>query len=232
MQSILTLLLTLSLLTLTSAKATIVFSDDFESPAVTVAQSGSATTSQIRDGVKWVGASAGFNANRNGIENEGSGQFTDPTGSQAYAFRYTNSGVTSAEGQIGALSLGVNYTVSFDVVLDGFNNGDDFNVQLLAYNIGDARNDARSPTPGVILASLSGNDVATSTYQSYSFTFTADAVTNAAEIGLDLAVRFDGSTDSANWDNVVIEATPIPEPSSLLLLALGGLGLLTHRRRR
>ncbi len=109
----------------------IVFSDNFEAGANSyggttpdVTTYTLANTSRQANTTLWVRSTVGFGATSNGLvdetENSSGPSLTDPLGSQAYAFRYTNSGVTSAAGKVGVLTAGKTYTVSFDVVMDGW----------------------------------------------------------------------------------------------------------------
>lgn len=219
--------------TATSANAGIVFQDDFESPDVTAAEGsggGTGGTSNTADTSKWVRASAGYGANANGLLDEGSGEFTDPVGQQAYGFRYTNSGVTSAEGLIDALTAGSTYTVSFDVVLDGFNDGNPYTAKLVVFEDGAARTATQNNTGTTILKQVGGSTSSTS-YTNVTFDFTADAVDHAGSLNKDVAIRFIGATDSAIIDNVSVDVASIPEPSTIALAALGLLGLLGWSRR-
>ena len=229
MEKVIATVATAALLAGLPAHGAIVFSDDFESPDVTGAQSDGNTSGAI-DTAKWVRANQGFGSGRQGTVDESHGDFTDPVGEQGYAFRYTNSGITSKDGVIGVLTAGTTYTVSFDVVLDGHNNTTPYNVLLVTFN-GGARNDTRgSGTTGTtsLLASTSGNATGDGNYTTVTFDYTADGT--EVSIGHDVAVRFRGATSSAIIDNVSVDVL-IPEPGSLALLGLGGL-LVGYRRRR
>ncbi|MGB1128597.1 MAG: PASTA domain-containing protein, partial [Haloferula sp.] len=188
----------------------VVFTDDFEvssgSPDVDAAGSTGSTSKQTNT-TYWVRASQGFGANDHGIVDESAGQFTDPSGEQAYAFRYTNSGLTTAEGVIGSLGAGTTYTVTFDVVGDGHNGGGSYQAELVTFAPGAARNDARAGTSGTssLLASQGGSYSATS-YQQVSFTYVADG--SEAALGDDVALRFIGASTSANIDNVQVQVIP------------------------
>lgn len=236
MEKIIATFATAALLAGLPAHGAIVFSDDFESPDVTGAQSDGNTSGAI-DTAKWVKANQGFGSGRQGTVDESHGDFTDPVGEQGYAFRYTNSGITSQTGVIGALTAGETYTVTFDVVLDGHNNTTPYNAMLVTFNGGN-RNDTRgggttgttstlatvsSPSDG-----LGGNITVNTTYQTVTLTYTSDGT--EAELGHDVAVRFIGATSSAIIDNVSVDVL-IPEPGSLALLGLGGL-MVGYRRRR
>ena len=62
-------------------QAAVVFTDDFESPDVSAAQSTGFTSKAVPTG--WVGATEGFGADRRGVVDEAAGAFSDPAGEQA-----------------------------------------------------------------------------------------------------------------------------------------------------
>lgn len=230
------------LLATTSANAVLVFSDNFELPNVGTTgyttTNGVPGTSAQRDTTKWVGANQGFGATANGIIDEGTGWFSDPNGEQAYAFRYTNSGVTSAEGAIGALMAGT-YNLTFDVVRDAIP-GDPtvatpYSVQLIAFNSGVARNDVRStPAGATVLASRSGNALTDFSWSTVSLQL--NVLPGNLNIGRDLAIRFIGATSSAIIDDVALDgpsaAIIVPEPATASLALMGLGGLMLRRRLR
>ena len=147
----------------------------------------SSTTSQQADLSKWVRASSGYRASYNGIVDEGENgglNFTDPTGAQAYGFRYTNSGVTTAPGVIGGLLgpgdtylggvvISATYHVSFDVVMDGYNGGLPFDASLVLFDVGASRTDVRGYLPGTAAAlkRLNGNVANDGNYYPKSFSY-------------------------------------------------------------
>jgi hypothetical protein len=133
---------------------------------------------------------------------ESAGAFTDPAGEQAFAFRYTNSGVTTAQGVIGALTAGATYTVSFDVVADS--GATPYSAALVTFN-GAARNDVRANTGATsTLASKTGSASGAS-YVTVTFSYTADG--SEATLGHDLALRFFGASTSCNIDNVQVSTS-------------------------
>ena len=214
-----------------SAQADIIFSEDFETPDVDIGQSTGDTSGSVPTG--WVGATEGFGATRRGIADESAGAFIESTGEQSFAFRYTNSGLTSAEGVIGVLTLGATYTVNFDAATDS---GDTpFHAQLVAFPDGAARNDTRGGfTNFTLLDSLVG-DASTNTIGTnashFSFTFSPDIGTHGSILGDDVAIRFIGATTSAIIDNVSVDVTGVvPEPATLSLFGLGALALWMGRR--
>ncbi|MFK7911307.1 MAG: Ig-like domain-containing protein [Akkermansiaceae bacterium] len=192
--------------------AGLLLSEDFEAPDVSAAQSDGNTNGTVPAG--WLQSSDGFGDSRCGIVDEAHGDFTDPVGEQAFATRYTNSGLVSAEGQIGTLSAGTTYTVSFDVVMDGHNDTTPYNVELVAFDIGlpTSGNNSRSDVnggPGTVLNSAAGNATGDGNYTTVTFSFTAEAGTHDALLGKDLGLRIDGATSSAIIDNVIISSAVI-----------------------
>lgn len=230
------------------SSATVVFTDDFETPDVTAAQSDGNTSGAINTS-NWVKANQGFGAGRQGTVDEAHGDFTDPVGEQAYAFRYTNSGITTAVGTVGSLATGQTITVTFDVVLDGHNSGAPYSAYLTTFN-GGTRNTMNTGGFGgadvgttSVLASATGSYSGT-TYSQISFSYiVGDAVLDSngaaggggtvfdgAVLGHDIALRFVGATDTAIIDNVSIDISVVPEPSIALFGSLGLLALLRRRR--
>ena len=183
-----------------SAYGGVVFFEDFESPEVSGYVQGSVPPG-------WVKANQGFNSTYHGMVNKDSGHFTAPDpNDQAYAFRYTNSGVTTAEGTLDFLQANGTYKVTFDVVMNNETSGTSYNAELIAFGAGDPRNDCRSaPANSTVLASATGNAPSDGTWQTVTFSFIADAVTHAAELNKDLGIRFRGATGACIVDNVKFE---------------------------
>ncbi|MFK7788991.1 MAG: hypothetical protein AB8C95_05770 [Phycisphaeraceae bacterium] len=194
----------------------VLLEEDFESPDVTAAQSITRTSRVIPTG--WIGATKGYKSNYRGIADEAYGDFTDPVGEQAFAFRYTNSGLSTSSGTIGTLVEEKLYTLSFDVVLDNYYSGTYYLVELVAYDSGDNRAEMRVNRPGTILASGTGNATTDGEYGNVTLTFIADAITHADSIGKDLAVRMIGGTRTATIDHVVmIMGEPKDEAAGVLV---------------
>ena len=217
----------------------VVFFDDFENganPGTLPATAGSysntpdvatytvANTSQQANTALWVRATSGFNASRNGLVDEsenGGANFTDPTGSQAWAGRYSsNTGITTAQGVIGSLAAGQTITVSFDAVIDGQNSGSAINAMLVAFDPGAARNavEQNNKNTAAVLKILTGT--ATGSYQNHSFSYTVgDNVSDnngaasgggtawlGSLLGKDIAIRF-AHKNGAIVDNVRVTIT-------------------------
>lgn len=219
----------------TNAAVTTVIDEDFEAPDVTAANSDGFTSGAVPSG--WVGATNGFGASRRGVVDESHGDFTDPDGEQAFAFRYTNSGLTSALGEIGVLTAKTLYTVTFDVVLDGHSAGtagSPYSAGLVTFAGGANRADMTSgisDQASLVLDSLSGSYTGT-TYETLSFSYLTGDIADGAVIGQDVAVRFGGATSSAIIDNVIVTTELVPAPSALPAgLALLGLAAMRRRRR-
>ncbi|MEM7394045.1 MAG: Ig-like domain-containing protein, partial [Verrucomicrobiota bacterium] len=210
--------------------ANLLLLDGFESPAsVDAADSSGNTAGILPNNGKWVGATSGFGANRRGIIDKSSGHFDDADpNQQAFAFRYTNSGLTSGQGVVANLTAGTTYTISFDVVQDlGRNNGTPYTAEFVAFTAGEgnaARADVRGGSkPGTILTGVSGNALdaapAFSALQTVSFNFTPMSPAHDALLGQDLGLRFIGSTTSANIDNVLITSVSTPDTTTPMVVS-------------
>lgn len=215
--------------------ATEVFSDNFEPGAnpyggttLDVSTYTLANTSGQYNTELWVKASDGYKASYSGLvdETENSGaNFTDPTGTQALGFRYSNTGATTKSNIIGRLATGMKYTVTFDVVKDGFNAGIAYEAALVLFNDGAVRTSVTGigNNTAAILAKATGNANTDGTYTTVSFSYTvgdpvvdnngagAGTATTWLEslLGKDVALRFDGATSYANIDNVKIEVVMV-----------------------
>lgn len=199
---------TWNFVTVTPPPVGLLFSEDFESPDVAATAGEGDTDKTLPDNGNWVGATQGFGANRRGITDKAGGDFAAPDPNmQAFAFRYTNSGLTSAEGVIGALSAGTTYTVTVDVVQDaGRNDGTAYTIQLITLPAGAARNDVRGSFSNyTLLASTSGNAPGDGSWAVASFDYTPLA--GDPTLGDDIAIRFLGATTSAIIDNVRVTSS-------------------------
>jgi hypothetical protein len=200
-----------------SANAATILSEDFESPDVsatsTVQFGGTYDSGSVPDNGNWIGATQGFGATRRGLVAEQFGDYTAPpeNGAQAYYFGYTNSGITSSVAAItDVLTLGVTYTLSFDIARDNdraVEDGSNYRMELVAFGAADddiTRLDVRGGRPGTILAFASGNVTTNDMSTNISFDFTPDAVDDAASIGKALGVRFLGNSTHPIIDNVLL----------------------------
>jgi len=195
----------------------VVLTEGFESPSYPIAYE----EGVLPDNGNWVGADAiggGNKGDQHGITDKAGGDFVDPDpeNHQAYSFRNTDSGITTAETKIGALTADTTYTISFDVIpiaLNGNKLGTDSKAQLIAFASGAARNDCRStPAGSLVLEELAGSVTSTVTFE-----YTTGDIADGAYLGFDLGLRFVGSKTSAIIDNVQvttssISAPPVPGP--------------------
>lgn len=189
--------------TAASASAAVILSEDFEEPVVVGYDDKTAPAD-------WTYATQGYGSNRCGLNNDGEGN-------QVFSFRYTNSGVTTKEGVIGALESDVTYTISFDVAADQDLSMLAYTVQFAAFEAGVRRDDVRSsfeiPANMLVLSSASGSAPEDGSWATVSFDFIADPDYNTASIGKDLAIRIIGATSSANIDNVMVSSYGGSDPN-------------------
>ena len=189
--------------TAASASAGVLLSEDFEAPVVVGYDDKTAPAD-------WRYADQGYGASKCGLNNDGDGN-------QVFSFRYTNSGVTTKEGVIGALEADVTYTISFDVAADQDLSRLPYSVQFAAFEAGVGRNDVRESFidggNAIVLASASGSAPDDGSWATVSFDFTADPVYNATSIGKDLGIRIIGATTSANIDNVALSTFGGSDPN-------------------
>jgi hypothetical protein len=167
------------------------FSEDFESPVVVGYAQGTRPS-------RWIGATKGFGATRNGLNNIGS--------NQVYAFRYTNSGVGTASGVIGPATAGLTYTIYIDVLKDNSISQPalPYRIKFVAYDPSAPRDEYRNDNNMTVLFQLTGNAPSDGSVQTLIQTFVVPD--GAGYIGNDLAVRFYGATTSASVDNVIVTA--------------------------
>ena len=183
------------------------FFEDFESPTTPTAYA----QGWLPDNGKWLGSWVDYGSTWHGMTDKAGGDFSAPHPNyQAYALRYANTGITTAQGVVGTLTFNTRYTVSFDVVRDNFNAGTTYECELVAFNPGDDRRNATSKRPGTVLASTHGYAFSDGSFARISFDFTALA--SSPHLGKDVAVRFIAPWTQTNAliDNVSIWAVGVP----------------------
>lgn len=189
------LLRTLTLLcSATAFSQQVLFTEDFETPVVPSGYNEGSTPSA------WVRASVGFNASRHGLNRIGDGQ--------VYSFRYTNSGITTDDGEIGTIDLYfAEYELSFDVMQDQTSTEIAYTAILFAAPLGITKNDCSggflTPAGSVELARVSGNAPADGSTNRVTLTFDTNPYMSELD-GYDLGIRIFGATSSANIDNVQV----------------------------
>jgi hypothetical protein len=188
--------------------------ENFELPVSAGLDLDDATSSGDAPGPRWIKASNGFGASRSGLVNSSNGGYFSPAkGAQGYAFRYTNSGITTAEEVIGPLEIGVTYYVSFDVVRDNNNPLQiPFNAALLCAPLGTAGRDNCTimvPTGFTQLAGVQGDADDTGLFTNILFTFTPDEENHGSLVGQDVCLRFKGATTSCIIDNAKVEVRKV-----------------------
>jgi hypothetical protein len=109
-------------------------------------------------------------------------------------------------------------------------------VYTLTIAIGNRTTDANNPT-GVASFGLTADGVevgvftqgvsAPNTFQDFIYAFTTGAVAPTGNIGIRLAA----TGGRGLFDNVRLDATPVPEPSAALCALIGGSLIIARRRR-
>jgi hypothetical protein len=206
-----------------SASAVVLFTDSVESPTVT-----GLSASDIPSG--WMQSAQGYSAEKRGLANEDTLDFTTPFGNQALESHFaTNAGWTTASGTIGSLVEGVTYTLTLNVAA---NTGDavDFNVALLAFDAAQViRDDVRSGTMegnnAILLGPLIFSGEANTDDMSQTVTINYTATAGVA--GKDLAIRVRNHESlPVYFDNFKLTHDVVSAPTINALLGLGGLTLI------
>jgi hypothetical protein len=86
------------------------------------------------------------------------------------------------------------------------------------------------PFSGIVMATGGGLPSTQNTWQDYSISFTTGSVVSD-DLVIALSVA-PGGTIQADFDNVRLDAVAVPEPSSVAMLALGGIAVAGFVRRR
>lgn len=136
----------------------------------------------------------------------------------------TGDGTNSNEGvaQIFATTAGTQYTVSFWV--GNVNNGEGIFGTTSTVDV------LLGTTP-LFIATNANTTTGTQTWEQFTTTFTATGSTSILQF-----INGDPSSDNSNGlDNISVNpsgTSPVPEPSTLLLLGSGSLGLLGWARKK
>jgi len=185
----------------------LLLSDSFESPDVTGSQNWVAPDN-------WNLESGGSLSywKMSGLADEGAGTFSTPYGEQAATVWGVQSSLTSKDSATPseAFVADITYTVTFNVA-KGSNRSGDYNVELVAFDPGDGRDDFNA---GTVVASDSGTAAFSGMIETHGFSFTPDA--SDPSVGKLLGVQLQGS--GALIDNLTLSdnASGDVSPPSLL----------------
>ncbi len=178
--------------------------ENFESPSTPTAY----VQGSLPDNGKWVGSGS----TSRGITDKAGGDFTAPDPNhQAFALRYKQTGITTAEGALAILRLNTRYSLSFDVMRDGIRSpGTGYICELVAFDPGITRSSAGGSRLGAVLASAVGNAPSDGSIARISLEFTAEAAN--PHLGKDIAIRIVApySDTNALIDNVSLWAVGVP----------------------
>jgi hypothetical protein len=192
----------------------VLFLENFESPVVV----GYDPQPPVPTG--WLPANQGFKSSQHGLNNKTSGDWVatnQPDNNQAYAFKYTNTGLCTAEGVIGKFNSNtVTYRLTFDVGYDKCitpgdgNPSGAYRVYLCAFP--DSLDPILRQTFNSFghfetweLLQLTGSVADDNLLHTISAEYTSDPILDASWFGNDLAVAIVGATSSGVVDNIKVE---------------------------
>lgn len=199
-----------------TGQADTLFTEGFESPAVTGYDDKTIS-------LQWVGSNDGFGSDRKGLDEKSSGNWTTnaTSGDQVFSFKYTNTGLTTKDKEIGTIDLFyAKYTVTIEYCADrnvspqSYTSltGTAYDVAFWAISPLDTeRNHVRTYDDGLDNSTLLArevSDVSTNgVFETITLTYTTDPILDAGSENFDLAIRLKGQTACASADNITVTAT-------------------------
>jgi len=185
------------------------FTEDWETPDISSDPNG--VDSSVNP-TGWVRATQGFGANRMALDyGDTSGNWTTTaTDKQAWNLSYTNSGITTAQGEIGTIDVNfVTYEVKikyqYDLGVINYNGGSGtasgwYSFKLLAVDNGVYdRTDVRAGglAVGTVLAETTGSVDNDGQFHEITLQYTTSPTVDASVVGQDLTLVILGGTSSA-----------------------------------